>query len=55
LFKIAAIIALLGLFFEKYAIWFVIAPVVLVAAYTMIYSYFGVEKGEIAQTDIYAI
>ena len=39
LFKIAAIIALLGIFFESYAIWFVIAPVLLVAVYTFVYSY----------------
>jgi uncharacterized membrane protein len=39
LFKAAAIIGLAGLLFQDYAIWFVILPVVFVAAYTIVYSY----------------
>jgi len=44
LFKIAAVVALLGLFFGKYAIWFVIAPALFVAIYTIVYSYFEWRK-----------
>jgi len=40
LFKAAAIIALFGLLFSDYAIFFVIIPAILTAAYTVIYSYF---------------
>ena len=39
LFKLAGVAALLGIFFEKYAIWIVILPVMLAAVYTVIYSY----------------
>ena len=46
LFKIAGIAALLGLVFEKYAIWFVIAPVILISIYLVIYSYMLWKKGE---------
>jgi len=44
LFKIAALIALFGIFFGKYAIFFTIIPVILVAVYTFIYSYFEYQK-----------
>jgi len=44
LFKIAGIIAFLGIFFPKYAILFVIIPVISVAVYTIIYSYFEYQK-----------
>ncbi len=39
LFKIAGIIALLGVFFQNYAFFFIIIPVIAVSAYTIIYSY----------------
>lgn len=39
LFKASAIISLLGLFFIDYAILFVIVPVILVAIFTIVYSY----------------
>jgi uncharacterized membrane protein len=44
LFKIAALIALVGFFFPEYAIWFFIIPVVYVAVYSIIYSYFEYQK-----------
>jgi len=50
LFKIAALIALFGIFFGKYAIFFVIGPVILVAIYTFIYSYFEYQKEKYNQS-----
>lgn len=44
LFKIAGIISLLGIFFHDYAFIFIIAPVILVAAYTILYSYNEYQK-----------
>ena len=44
LFKIAGIISLLGIFFHDYAFIFIIAPVILVAAYTIIYSFIEYQK-----------
>jgi uncharacterized membrane protein len=44
LFKAAAIIALLGLAFGEYAIWFVVVPVVAVAVYSIVYSYVEYRK-----------
>ncbi|PJE57420.1 MAG: hypothetical protein COU82_02105 [Candidatus Portnoybacteria bacterium CG10_big_fil_rev_8_21_14_0_10_38_18] len=46
LFKIAAIITLLGLFFPKIAIWLAILPAILFAIYTFIYSYIVYKKEE---------
>lgn len=40
LFKICAAIALLGMFFGRYAILFVLVPVVVVSIYTVAYSYY---------------
>jgi uncharacterized membrane protein len=39
LFKIAGVIALLGVFFQNYAFFFVIIPVISFSVYTIIYSY----------------
>jgi uncharacterized membrane protein len=39
LFKIAGIIAMAGVFFGDYALWFVLVPVLAVAIFTMVYSY----------------
>ncbi len=39
LFKIAALVALLGLFFQAWAFLFVIIPALLVAVFTIIFSY----------------
>jgi len=44
LFKAVGIISLLGLVFEEYAIWILVGPVIVVAAYTMAYSYFEYQK-----------
>jgi uncharacterized membrane protein len=44
LFKIAGIIALAGVFFQNYAFLFGLVPVILVAIYTTIYSYFEYKK-----------
>jgi uncharacterized membrane protein len=40
LFKIAAVIAFLGVFFPQYAFFFVLIPIILAAVYTIVYSYF---------------
>ena len=44
LFKIAGATAFLGIFFQKYALFFILVPVILVAVYTIIYSYFEYQK-----------
>jgi len=44
LFKAAGVVAFIGIFFQGYALFFVLAPVILVAAYTIIYSYIEYQK-----------
>lgn len=44
LFKIAGVIALFGVIFQSHAIFFVLVPVILVAAYTVVYSYLEYQK-----------
>jgi uncharacterized membrane protein len=44
LFKIAGVIVMVGIFFQSYAIFFVLVPVILVAIYTVVYSYFEYRK-----------
>ena len=44
LFKIAGVIAFFGVFFQSYALFFILVPVISVAAYTIIYSYFEYQK-----------
>lgn len=44
LFKIAGVVALFGIFFQKYTLFFILVPVILVAIYTIIYSYFEYQK-----------
>ena len=44
LFKAAGILALIGVLFQRYALWFVIVPVIFVAIYTIVYSYFEYQK-----------
>jgi uncharacterized membrane protein len=44
LFKVAAVISLLGLFFERLSFFFLIIPVIVVAIYTIVYSYFEYQK-----------
>ncbi len=40
LFKAAGIIALFGIFFQSYAVFFIMIPVILIVIYTFIFSYF---------------
>jgi uncharacterized membrane protein len=44
LFKIAGVIAMVGIFFQSYAVFFVLIPALLVAAYTVVYSYLEYRK-----------
>lgn len=44
LFMIAGVIAIIGVLFPRYTIWLIIVPVILVAIYTMVYSYFEYKK-----------
>jgi len=44
LFKLAGIIAILGIFFPDIAMWFVLVPVIFVSFYIIIYSYFAYQK-----------
>jgi uncharacterized membrane protein len=44
LFKIAGVIAIVGVFFQSYAVFFVLIPALVVAVYTVAYSYFEYKK-----------
>ncbi|MBU4246563.1 MAG: DUF1648 domain-containing protein [Nanoarchaeota archaeon] len=44
LFKFSGIVAFIGIFFSKYAIWFIIAPIILVSFYLLCYSYIEYRK-----------
>jgi uncharacterized membrane protein len=44
LYKIAGVIALLGLLFQQYTIWFAIGPILLFSAYLFVYSYLEFRK-----------
>ncbi|MBU2416342.1 SdpI family protein [Patescibacteria group bacterium] len=44
LFKIAGIVAFVGVFFQNYALFFILVPVILVGIYTVVYSYFEYQK-----------
>jgi uncharacterized membrane protein len=44
LFKVSALIALIGILFGQFAVYFIILPVILTALYTCIYSYFEYKK-----------
>lgn len=44
LFKIAGVITFIGVFFQNYVFYFVIVPAMLVAIYTIIYSYLEYKK-----------
>jgi len=44
LFKIAGVITLLAIFFESYAIFIIVVPVILISIYTVLYSYFEFQK-----------
>lgn len=44
MFKTAGLLAIFGIFFNDYALYFSIIPVIFVAVYTVIYSYFEYKK-----------
>jgi uncharacterized membrane protein len=44
LFKMAGVITFLGIFFQNYALFFIIAPVLVVVVYTVVYSYVEYQK-----------
>jgi uncharacterized membrane protein len=44
LFKLSGILSVLGIFFGKFAFWFIIVPVILSAVYLVIYSYVCYKK-----------
>jgi uncharacterized membrane protein len=44
LFKTAGVIIFVGVFFQKYALFFIIISVLVVAVYTTVYSYFEYQK-----------
>lgn len=44
LFKIAGIVSIVGVFFGSYALWFCLVPVLLVAGYTVVYSYIQFQR-----------
>jgi uncharacterized membrane protein len=44
LFKAAGVIAILGIFFSQYVLFFVVVPVLLLAVYTVVYSYLAYRK-----------
>ena len=44
LFKYAAVIVLLGMFFNDYAIWFIIIPILFVVVFVLVYSYVEYNK-----------
>jgi len=44
LFKIVGVIALFGIILPKYAVFFVLIPVILVTGYLIFYSYFNYQK-----------
>ena len=44
LFKISGIIAAFSIFFQAYAFYFTIIPILLVALYTIVYSYYEYER-----------
>jgi uncharacterized membrane protein len=48
LFKIAGIVALLGIFFRNYTIFFVLVPAILSSVYLFVYSYLKYQKENIS-------
>ena len=44
LFKVAGVIAFIGIFFQKYAVFFILIPGIFFAIYTIIYSYIEYQK-----------
>lgn len=46
LFKLTALLALVGLLFDEYAVYFLVVPALLIAAITVVYSYYLYERIE---------
>jgi uncharacterized membrane protein len=46
LFKAAGVVALIGVFFQRHAVWFILIPVLSVAVYTILYSYLEYQREE---------
>jgi uncharacterized membrane protein len=44
LFKISALLALIGIFFGSYAIWFILIPITASSFYAVVFSYFEYKK-----------
>lgn len=44
LFKIAGVVVLIGMFFQKYVLFFILVPVGLIAVFSLVYSYFEYQK-----------
>jgi uncharacterized membrane protein len=44
LFKIAGVVALFGIFFRSYTMYFVLVPAISFAVYTIVYSYLEYRK-----------
>jgi len=44
LFKICGLIALIGVFFKDYSIYFILIPIIVVSLYLTVYSYFVYSK-----------
>ncbi|MCZ7357015.1 MAG: SdpI family protein [Candidatus Methanoperedens sp.] len=44
LFKIVGVVTLLAIFFESFAIFIIVVPVILISIYTVVYSYFEYQK-----------
>jgi uncharacterized membrane protein len=52
LFKISALISLIGILFQKYAILLIIVPAVFAAVYSVLYSYFEFKKQKFCQAKL---
>lgn len=46
LFKLAGVVAIAGVLFGRYAVWFVLVPVLAVSVYLVVYSYLEFRRGE---------
>ncbi|MCQ1536971.1 SdpI family protein [Methanosarcina sp. KYL-1] len=44
LFKLAGLVALLGIFFQEFAVYFILVPALSVAGFTVVYSYLEYQK-----------
>lgn len=44
LYKITGVVTLLAIFFETYAIYIIVVPLIMVSIYTVVYSYFEYQK-----------